>query len=284
MKKLALTMAVALILVSLVVPVLAQGEGLDLSPVPGKFKIVFRNCLRVAVRADVKGLDFWEGEIPGWVDVPECPSRVAVVRTTSQGGDRYSGTMGATFNGETFTLGYDFDSAPGGVTVVSFLNEHTVEVKPVDTSTLPPTTPTTTPGPPAEEPTATTSPPAGEPTATTQAQPAAAGVESAATPAGATPAAPSAPVAVPSGSYSASETFADVPPYIALESSAPLLPGSTPVYYTRPQSAPLKVLPVTGIGAISIKSPWVPALVGLLLAFVARRISRQNHRDTERKE
>jgi hypothetical protein len=268
MKKLVVLITAVLILAGLAIPALAQGEGLDLSPVAGKFKIVFRNCLRVSVKADVKGIDFWEGEIPGWVDVPECPYRVALVNTSFQGGDRYRGTMGTTFNAESFSLNYEFDSAPGGVTIVSFLNEHTVEVKPVDTSKLSPATP----GPPTEEPTATTS---AQPAATgaeqvaapaTPAQPAATGAEQVAA-----PATSAAPITVPTYS-SAPGTFANVPPYVASENSAPILPGSTPVYSARPQPAPVAVLPATGV--VSIKSPWLLALVGLLLAFVARRIAR----------
>lgn len=145
MKKLAVMVIVSLLLTGLVLPALAQEEGPDLSPEPGKFKVVFRNCLRVGVKADLKGLDFWEGEIPGWVDVPQCPSRTALVRATPTGGDRYRGTMSTTFNGESYSLHYEFDSFSGGVELVSFLNEHVVEVKVVDTSQLSPATATPIP-------------------------------------------------------------------------------------------------------------------------------------------
>jgi hypothetical protein len=126
--------ASALILLALFTPAFGQGEGPDLSPVEGKFKVVFRNCLGTEVFADLKGegLDFWEDRIePNTADRTECPYRVVVVRPAineKAPPQKYRGTVTTQQHGDTYTATYEAQSEPAGVAVIWFYRPGTADV------------------------------------------------------------------------------------------------------------------------------------------------------------
>jgi hypothetical protein len=165
MKKPMAILVGVLVVISLAIPAFAQGEGPDLSPVAGKFKMVFQNCLGVSVFADAKaeGLDFWSETLPAHsADSPVCPYSVAVVRPSLSllgTPQKYRGTMSVVTEGKSHSVPYELNSSPGGVVVVSFYTPDSVDVRYVTAESAAAAQPTATQAP-------TAAPTPSQPTAT----------------------------------------------------------------------------------------------------------------------
>jgi hypothetical protein len=144
---------VAIILLGLVTLAFGQeGEQPDdLSPVEGKFKVVFRNCLGTEVHVDLKadGLDFWEDRIePNTPDTLECPQRITTVRPAKDAESpwrEYGGTMATQQHGEAFSVTYGVQAEPEGVVVISFYTPKAVDINRVSGQGIPTPTPTLIP-------------------------------------------------------------------------------------------------------------------------------------------
>lgn len=106
----------------------------DLTPVEGKFKVIFRNCLGSEIRVDLKGegLDFFADKIENHsADRQDCPYRVTVVRPAINEKapvEDYRGTATTQQHGDTYSVTYETKPEPNGVVVISFYKPGAVDI------------------------------------------------------------------------------------------------------------------------------------------------------------